>query len=186
MNRVLFTPPALLLTLSLGCASSSRDAEPPLDGSPGVEASAEAPAAEVPVPVAAAGCADLPATATCRLSGPYELTYDQITTQSTADPTGFSCRQVVGMPRVVFSARDNRLCAADVDELTVSADGCTVDLTQRYRTDGGSEYWVNETKLHLTFAPQDGGALAGQGTARLEVSGFHICTKTATVTARAP
>jgi len=168
--------------LAAACGSASPqpevlpDAAADLSGDLSPEAAPQAPQA---------GCADLPAAATCRLSGTYELTYDQLAVESTPDTSGFSCRQVSPRPRVTFTPGAARLCA-DVDELEVSADGCAVELTARHRTDGGSEYWVNETALRLTFTPQDGGALVGQGTARLQVSGFHICAKTATVSARSP
>ena len=129
------------------------------------------------------GCATLAAGATCRLSGAYDLAYDQVVIESTPDTSGMSCRQAVGRSRVVFTVTGDRLCA-DVDELVVSNDGCGVRLVSRVKTSAASEWWTNETQLTLTFARPDAGAWLGTGTARLAVSGFLVCTKTATVTAR--
>jgi hypothetical protein len=167
-----------------GCGSTAPAIDYVPDATVPPDASAEV-ATDVSPDAAQAGCAALPTAAICRLSGAYDLTYDQIAVESTPDPTGMSCRQITPLQRVTFTASADRLCAG-VDELSVSPDGCTVQLTNRWHTDAASESWTNETKLTLTFAPQDGGALVGQGTARLSISGFHLCAKTATVTARAP
>jgi hypothetical protein len=164
--------PAQTAVLPDAAAASDGSADASSDVSPDV--SSDAPQA---------GCAELPATASCRLSGGYDLTYDQVVIESTPDSSGLSCRQASGLQRVVFTASPGRLCAP-VDRLAVSADGCTIELTSRDHTSGGSESWTSETALKLTFAPQDGGTLAGQGTARLSVSGFLVCTKTATVSAQ--
>jgi hypothetical protein len=170
-----------LAVVGAGCGPTAR----PGDDAATTDGGADRLAADAGVASdgAPGACATLAAGATCRLSGAYQLAYDQVVIESTPDPSGMSCRQAVGRSRVVFTPTGDRLCA-DVDELVVSDDGCRVQLVSRVRTSAASEWWTNETQLMLTFAGPDAGAWLGTGTARLAVSGFLVCTKTATVTAR--
>lgn len=175
-------PPFLALALSLawGCGSAETpQPQIPLDAGGDLSP----PDADPPAPRAA--CANVSATAACKLSGPYDLTYEQVTIESTPDSSGMSCRQVSPRQRVVFTAAAGLVCA-DADELKISDDGCTVELTARAHTQAASEDWTNETALKLTFKTQEDGRPGAKGTARLRLFGYFSCTETATVTARAP
>jgi hypothetical protein len=180
MTRTLPSLLALAVSLAWGCGSAETpQPERPFDAGGDVSP----PDADPPAPRAA--CANVAATAACKLSGPYDLTYEQVTIESTPDTSGMSCRQVSPRQRVVFTAGAGLVCA-DVDELKITDDGCTVELTASAHTQAASEDWTNESALKLTFKTQENGRLGAEGTARLRLYGFLSCTETATVTARAP